>query len=192
VLASLLVWIADPAVGQGTGVVDERPGPQLYTLFESALVRPLALSRDGSRLYAVNLPAGSVEVYATTQAGLVLVDRAPVGVDPVALALSPDESQLWVVNHISDSVTVLSVTSNGLTPRQTAWVGDEPRDIVFAGPDRRYAFITTARRGQHLSADPQLTTDGLGRADVWVFDSAIVSSNAPLVHATGLFNYLSE
>src|SRR4029079_7096631 len=50
-------------------------------------------------------------------------------------------------------------------------VGDEPRDIVFAGPDRRRAFITTAHRGQNIPVDPQLTTPSVGRADVWVFDA---------------------
>ncbi len=62
---------------------------------------------------------------------------------------------------------------------RTLLVGDEPRDIVFAGSPAR-AFITTAHRGQQrqdpslaevLGADdPQLTTPGVPRADVWVFD----------------------
>ncbi len=33
------------------------------------------------------------------------------------------------------------------------------------------AFITTAHRGQNSAVDPQLTTPGVGRADVWVFDA---------------------
>src|SRR6185436_1783867 len=65
---------------------------------------------------------------------------------------------------------------------RTLLVGDEPRDIVFAGPGRGRAFITTAHRGQQRTdpsiaavtgaGDPQFTTAGVGRADVWVFDSA--------------------
>src|SRR5439155_23246839 len=54
---------------------------------------------------------------------------------------------------------------------RTLLVGDEPRDIVFAGPGRSRAFITTAHRGQNVPYDPQLTTPGIGRADVWVFDA---------------------
>jgi len=50
-------------------------------------------------------------------------------------------------------------------------VGDEPRDIVFAGPFQSRAFITTAHRGQNAPFDPQNTTPGVGRADVWVFDT---------------------
>jgi DNA-binding beta-propeller fold protein YncE len=42
---------------------------------------------------------------------------------------------------------------------------------VFAGPNYERAFITTAHRGQNTGRDPQLTTPGVGRADVWVFDA---------------------
>src|SRR5262249_11700501 len=41
----------------------------------------------------------------------------------------------------------------------------------FAGPGGSRAFITTAHRGQNSPIDPQLTTPGVGRADVWVFDA---------------------
>jgi DNA-binding beta-propeller fold protein YncE len=64
-------------------------------------------------------------------------------------------------------------------------VGDEPRDIVFAGSPSR-AFITTAHRGQHRTdasiasvpgaGDPQLTTPGVGRADVWIFNPAALGT----------------
>src|SRR5262249_43519177 len=54
---------------------------------------------------------------------------------------------------------------------RTLLVGDEPRDIVFGGPDHDRAFITTAHRGQNSPVDPQLTTPGVGRADIWVFDA---------------------
>ncbi len=49
--------------------------------------------------------------------------------------------------------------------------GDEPRDIVFAGNNDQWAFITAAHRGQNVPFDPELTTPGVGRADVWVFDA---------------------
>lgn len=54
---------------------------------------------------------------------------------------------------------------------RTLLVGDEPRDIVFAGANRSKAFITTAHRGQNTGRDPELSTPGVGRADVWVFDA---------------------
>jgi DNA-binding beta-propeller fold protein YncE len=96
----------------------------------------------------------------------------PVGLEPVAVAARTD-SEIWVVNHLSDSVSVVHLAPLGLAGRvvRTLLVGDEPRDIVFAGPDRKRAFITTAHRGQNVPYDPQLTTPGVGRADVWVFNA---------------------
>jgi YVTN family beta-propeller protein len=62
-------------------------------------------------------------------------------------------------------------------------VGDEPRDVVIGGPARDKVFITTARRGQNNPNDPQLTTEGVGRADVWVFSAADLSQpRAILTH----------
>jgi DNA-binding beta-propeller fold protein YncE len=60
---------------------------------------------------------------------------------------------------------------------RTLLVGDEPRDIVFAGPGRKRAFITTAHRGQNIPFDPQFSTPGVGRADVWVFDAEELGSS---------------
>ena len=140
--------------------------------FESGQVRPLALSPDGQRLFAVNTPDNRLEIYSTN-GGLQPVASVLVGLEPVAVALDPD-GQAWVVNHLSDSVSIVDV--NGPSPHvvQTLWVGDEPRDIVFAGANRELAFITTAHRGQNSPVDPALNTPGIGRADVWVFDSSAI------------------
>jgi YVTN family beta-propeller protein len=145
--------------------------PRDYWLFESGPVRPLAMSHAGDRLYAANIPDGSLEVFAITGLGLTFLGSVPVGLEPVAVAVSPDDKQVWVVNHLSDSVSVVNVA--GMTPfvEQTLWVGDEPRDIVFAGPGRSRVFITSAHRGQNSLVDPGLRIRGTGRADVWVFES---------------------
>jgi DNA-binding beta-propeller fold protein YncE len=151
--------------------------------FESGHVRPLALSPDGTRLFAVNTPDNRLEVFDVTGASPRLVAEVPVGLEPVAVA-ARSSSEVWVVNHLSDSVSVVSLAG---TPRvvRTLLVGDEPRDIVFAG-GKGLAFITTAHRGQHRTdpsiaavpgaGDPQLTTPGVGRADVWVFDPAALGA----------------
>jgi DNA-binding beta-propeller fold protein YncE len=89
------------------------------------------------------------------------------------------------VNHLSDSVSVVRLDDaggGGLRARvaRTLLVGDEPRDIVFAGVSRTHAFVTAAHRGQSAPFDPQLTTPGIGRADVWVFDAdELPESGAP-------------
>ena len=153
--------------------------PPSFVEFESGQVRPIAMSGDGSKLFAVNTPNGTLEIFNILPGGLALQASVPVGVEPVAVAAAND-NEVWVVNHLSDSVSVVSLTG---TPRvtRTLLVGDEPRDIVFAGSPAR-AFITTAHRGQQRtdpsiadvpgSGDPKLTTAGVGRADVWVFDPA--------------------
>ncbi len=146
-----------------------------YTLFESGQVRPLALSPDKSHLYAVNTPDNRLEIFRVTEKGLQHRGSVTVGLDPVAV-MARSNSEVWVVNHVSDSVSIVDVRQPS-RPKvvKTLLVGDEPRDIVFAGPNSTRAFITTAHRGQNSPIDPQFTTPGVGRADVWVFDAANLS-----------------
>ncbi|NMO20595.1 hypothetical protein HPC49_42055 [Pyxidicoccus fallax] len=141
-----------------------------FTLFESGQVRPLALSPNGRLLFAVNTPDNRLEVFQVESSGLTHRTSIPVGLEPVAVAARTNE-EVWVVNHLSDSVSVVRLDSAGGTVVRTLLVGDEPRDIVFGGTGRKRAFITAAHRGQNVPFDPQLTTEGVGRADVWVFDA---------------------
>jgi DNA-binding beta-propeller fold protein YncE len=145
--------------------------PQSFTAFESGQVRPLAISADRQLLYATNTPDNRVEIFWIAGRRLIPLASVPVGLEPVAVA--EHGSELWVVNHLSDSVSIVDVrVPQRAHVVRTLLVGDEPRDIVFAGPQRGRAFITTAHRGQNTGRDPQLTTPGVGRADVWVFDAA--------------------
>jgi len=163
-----------------------------YVLFESGPVRPVAVSADGSTLYVTNIPDNRLEIFEVSEYGLVLVDSVPVGMEPVAVAEAPD-GLVWVVNHMSDSVSIVDPASSPPQVIKTLLVGDEPRDIVFAGSGGNRAFISTAHRGQHRTeasiaavpgaGDPQLSTQGVPRADVWVFDSPNVGAafgGAPL------------
>jgi len=154
-----------------------------FLTFDSGPVRPLAKSPDGTKLFAVNTPNGTLEIFNITATGLSLQARVPVGLEPVSVN-ARSNTEVWVVNHLSDSVSVVDVTG---TPRvtRTLLVGDEPRDVVFAGSPAR-AFITTAHRGQQLTdpsianvpgaGDPRLTTPGVPRADVWVFNPAALGT----------------
>jgi YVTN family beta-propeller protein len=160
---------AGGGTGGGGSAGAPRPAIGKFATFESGHVRPMALSSNGSRLYVVNTPDNRVEVYNTTSGTPVLVDSIPVGLEPVAVALAND-NQLWVVNHLSDSVSIVDVSTTPARVVNTLLVGDEPRDIVFAGAGNKWAFITAAHRGQNAGFDPQLTTAGVGRADVWVYD----------------------
>jgi hypothetical protein len=154
-----------------------------FVAFESGHVRPLALSPNGLRLFAVNTPDNTLEVFDVGPAGLSFSASVPVGLEPVAVA-ARSNTEVWVVNHLSDSVSVVSLSGAVPFVSRTLLVGDEPRDIVFAGTGGNRAFITTAHRGQHRThssiagvfggsnpADPRFTTAGIDRADVWVFDA---------------------
>ena len=146
-----------------------------YTLFESGPVRPLALSPDGTTLFACNIPDARLEIFSVTAGGLAHVGSVPVGLEPVAVAARTN-GEVWVVNQLSDSVSIVDVATRRVT--RTLLVGDEPRDIVFAGTGRNRAFITAAHRGQNRPGDPQLLQGGVGRSDVWVFD--LTNLGAPL------------
>ena len=151
-----------------------------FVAFESGHVRPLTLSPDGSQLLVVNTPDNSLEIFDVTGGGLVFAASVPVGMEPVSVAARTND-EVWVVNHLSDSVSVIDLSASPPQVVRTLLVGDEPRDIVFAGSGGNRAFITTAHRGQHRThgsisgvtgaGDPQLTTEGIGRADVWVFNA---------------------
>jgi DNA-binding beta-propeller fold protein YncE len=140
-----------------------------FTAFESGQVRPLALSADGKLLFAVNTPDNRLEVFTVGNGTLKSKGAVMVGLEPVAVAVR-SAGEVWVVNHLSDSISIVDVSNAG-APRvtRTLLVGDEPRDIVFA---KGRAYVTTAHRGQNTGRDPQLTTPGVGRADVWVFNPA--------------------
>lgn len=146
--------------------------PQEFVSFESGQVRPLALSADGQRLLAVNTPDNRLEIFSLGNV-LTPVASVPVGLEPVAVAVDP-LGRAWVVNHLSDSVSIVDIDAPVPTVVQTLWTGDEPRDIVFAGNNRERAFVTTAHRGQNSPVDPALNTPGIGRADLWVFNTTSI------------------
>lgn len=148
---------------------------QDYTLFESQQIRPLAMSPDGNQLFVVNTPDNRLEIFAVSAAGLEHTGSVPVGLEPVAVA-ARSNSEVWVVNHLSDSVSIVSLVGQPRVTR-TLLVGDEPRSIVFAGAGGNRAFISAAHRGQNSPyMDPddvsEATQEGIGRADIWVFDAA--------------------
>lgn len=171
-LASAVVALSSaPAIAQPS-----------FIAFETGPVRPLA--KEGSTLAAVNTPGNRLVTFTVGANGITRRTSIPVGLEPCAVAIRPGTSEAWVVNHLSDSVSIVDMSGARVT--RTLLVGDEPRDIVITDPDGPgplgdRVFITTAHRGQHrthssISAvpgagDPQLTTPGIPRADVWVFEA---------------------
>ena len=119
-----------------------------FVEFESGHVRPIALSPDGSQLFAVNTPDNTLEIFDVGVGGLTFAAAVPVGLEPVAVAARTND-EVWVVNHLSDSISIVDLSGAVPIVERTLLVGDEPRDIVFAGAGGNRAFITTAHRGQH-------------------------------------------
>jgi hypothetical protein len=168
-------------------LVTAAPAAASFVNFESGHVRPLALAPGGNLLFAVNTPDNRLAIYTVDGSGLTLAAEVQVGLEPVAVAARTNlagRPEVWVVNHLSDSVSIVEIDDTDVPASlalsrvtRTLLVGDEPRDIVFAGSSalaggaNSRAFVTAAHRGQNRPGDPQLTTEGIGRADVWCFNA---------------------
>jgi hypothetical protein len=156
------------------------PAQPSFLEFESGPVRPIALTPDGTRLLVCNIPDNRLEIFGVSAGGLSHLASVPVGMEPVSVAARSD-TEAWVVNQLSDSVSIVDLASAPPRVTRTLLVGDEPRDIVFAGTGGSRAFVTTAHRGQQRTnsslsgvtgaGSPFLTSSGVSRADVWVWDA---------------------
>jgi len=157
-------------------------GDTSFRNFETVPNRAVALSADEDHLFVLNVPDARLEIFAVAPDRLDPVSSVLVGLDPISLALSPDQDEVWVVNHLSDSVSVVDVSDpTRAHVTATLQVGDEPRDIVFAGTAKPRAFVTAVRRGQNHPIGiggtlSEAFQQGIGRADLWVFDVAQVRS----------------
>ena len=74
-VAGLLSLVAGSAAGQSS-----------FVAFESGSVRPLALSPDGTRLFATNTPDNTLEIFDVGAGGLTWAASVQVGLEPVAVA----------------------------------------------------------------------------------------------------------
>ncbi len=116
---------------------------QTYVNFEGKQTRPLCLSPDGTRLFAVNTPDARLSVFDVSHPlSPFLIAEIPVGVEPVSVN-ARDNDEVWVVNEVSDSVSIVSVANRIVV--DTLYVKDEPADVVFAGGK---AFVSKSRNNQ--------------------------------------------
>lgn len=102
--------------------------------WETAPVRPIALSPDGTKLVVCNLPADRVDVFDVTSGAPVPLGSIPVGLNPVT-AKFRTSSELWVANFISDSISIIDLPTMQVV--NTLSTSNEPSDIVFAGATQR-------------------------------------------------------
>lgn len=131
--AALSVLFALPLMTQNKG--------NSYVNFEAALTSPIRLSPDGTRLFAVNNPNGTLSVFdaSTNPLQPSLTAEIPVGVEPVSVNPRTND-EVWVVNQESNSVSIVSVSQRIVV--DTLQCNAEPSDVVFAG---QYAFVSEAR-----------------------------------------------
>ena len=98
-------------------VVSARGGFAAFTTFESGQVRPLAISPDGTRLFAVNTPDDQLEIFSVAAGTGALAHQAsvPVGLEPVAVtAIVPSvERALDVLTEGEVDVAVLDINLLG-------------------------------------------------------------------------------
>ena len=165
----IIFEVDDNKDGSTQGTVDIKVSGS-FVAFESGQVRPLALNSSATRLYALNTPDGKIEVYDVSGATPQPLRSIQVGLEPVAILLRND-NEAWVVNTLSDSVSIVDLAAATPYVKRTLQVGDEPQDVVFASGK---AFITTAHRGQNSPVDFAPLTPGIGRGDVWVYDTSAV------------------
>jgi len=111
-----------------------------FTNFEGKQTRPIALSPDGTKLFAVNTPDARVSVFdITNPSNPILISEIPVGLEPASVQPRSND-EVWVVNELSDSVSVVSIPRAVVT--DTIPVKDEPADVVFANGK---AFVSVGR-----------------------------------------------
>jgi len=118
--------------------------PSAFVNFEGAQTNPIRISTDGTRLFAVNTPNGTLSVFnLTVPASPALIAEIPVGIEPVSVNINPGvagNDEAWVTNQISNSVSVVSVSKGIVT--DTLYAKVEPSDVVFA---KGLAFVSVAR-----------------------------------------------
>src|SRR5207247_8723460 len=116
-----------------------------------------AVTPDGQRLLALNVPDGRLAVFSIGPAGvLTRQDEIPVGLEPCSVAAASD-SEAWVVNQGSDDVSIVNLNTGNVT--RSLRRGAEPADVVFAKTSAapgatRLAFVTIAGESRVQAFDP--------------------------------------
>ena len=132
-------------VGLWTGVA-----AAAFTTFESGQVRPLALSPDGSRLFAVNTPDDRLEIFDVDARRARRTPARSRSASSRSRSRRAPNAEVWVVNHLSDSVSIVDVATQPAARRRARCSSATSR-ATSSSPARAATarFITTAHRGQN-------------------------------------------
>ena len=134
------------------GPVAAQVSPNAFVNFEGAQTNPIRISADGTRLFAVNTPNGTLSVFCLTTTATCtgtpsspgLMAEIPVGIEPVSVNINPriaGNDEAWVTNQISNSVSIVSVSKGIVT--DTISAKPEPEDVVFT--PNGVAWVSVAR-----------------------------------------------
>jgi DNA-binding beta-propeller fold protein YncE len=127
-----------------------------------------------------HIPVGMepVAVAARTNSEVWVVNHLSDSISIVSLTGTPHVVRTLLVGDEPRDIVFSGSTARPF-PNRPLSAGDEPSRTVIGRP-ASLAFISTAHRGQQRTdpsiagvpgaGDPQLTTAGIPRADVWVFD----------------------
>src|SRR5271163_4454788 len=110
-------------------------------------VAALAISPDGSRLYAVSsdrrtyyqYPAGRLTIIDT--ASHAVVETIAVGACPDTVTASPDGAYLYITHYDTSSVSAVNLTTGSTT---AVGLRDGPLAVVFS-PDSAHAYVRNVR-----------------------------------------------
>ena len=99
-----------------------------FVTFESGQVRPLALSPDGSRLFAVDTPDDRLEIFDVTASGLTHSASVPVGIAAFPVTYAPHKRTYAPPHSCLESVSarlnwclLASHTARGKKPGFQKW-----------------------------------------------------------------------
>src|SRR2546430_9676985 len=82
-----------------------------YRNFESVPVHPVALTPDGSKLLALNLPDARLEVFSIGSGAPTSLGEVPVGLEPASGA-GPEDPTDCALNHLSECLKVVAPRSH--------------------------------------------------------------------------------
>src|SRR5262245_14566596 len=97
----------------------------------------LALSRDGTRLFATNLASGKLSVIDTHT--LETIASIPTGNRCHVVTLTQDNRYAWLANIVEDNISIVDTTNYRILG--TLPVGRGPTGIAFS-VDGRFAYVS--------------------------------------------------
>jgi YVTN family beta-propeller protein len=138
--------VADGEAGGAISVIDIAGATTVATMPVHDVAR-LAISPDGSRLYAVSYdertyyqyPAGWLTIIDT--ASHAAVETIAVGACPETVTASPDGTYLYITHYDTCSVSAVNLTTGTVT---AVALRDAPLTVVFT-PDSGHAYVCNVR-----------------------------------------------